>query len=307
MFRENKAKVEHNYFIDKLIGFLVVSNAMGSYKIKDLSSLTGIKSHTIRIWEKRYGLLQPKRTASKIRSYSDEDLIHLLNVAILYNKGWKISKISSLSSTEINTIIREEIATDVDSVISLLTKALVDLDTLLFDEICTNAIQREGLEITYTNYFLPFLDRIGTLWQVGTITPLQEHFASCIIRQKIITSTNQLPLVKKRKIDAVLFTPEGEWHEMSLLYYQFILRKRGYRTVYLGANLPFKGLEDVLHSLEPKNLVLSMITGKSKTTYDEYIQSLTNVAQRPIFIGGALADRWGISDYELVFPIRDLV
>lgn len=282
---------------------------MGSYKIKDLSSLTGIKTHTIRIWEKRYGLLNPERTKSKIRSYSEADLTQLLNVAILYNKGWKISKISNLSPTEISTVIQKEVLTDENdqSVISLLVKALVELDTLLFDEVCTNAIQREGLEVTYTRYFLPFLDRIGTLWLVGTFTPFQEHFASNAIRQKIIASTDQLPLIKKRNIDAVLFTPEEEWHEMSLLYYQFILRKRGYRTVYLGASLPLAGLEGLVHSIQPKNIVVSMISGKSKSEYEDYILALTTAVQRPVFIGGALSDRWGISDYEWVFPIQDLI
>ncbi|PWH85313.1 MerR family transcriptional regulator [Brumimicrobium oceani] len=282
---------------------------MAEYKIKDLETLTGIKAHTIRIWEKRYELLSPERTETKIRTYSDEDLVKLLNVSILYDSGLKISKIAECSENEIRQKVRSiyDANHSFNAVVSLLVQSMIEVDCDTFERVLTNVIQKEGLEVVYKNYLVSFLHRIGVLWVVGTINPLQEHFVSNIIRQKIIVETDKLPNVDKRRFDAVLFTPEGETHEISLLYYNYVLRKRNYRTLYLGVNLPITDLKNSLPTTNPKNLVVSMIASVSEEYYNAYLNQLIQELNLPVFIGGGMVDQFGLPDSEMIFPIQDWI
>lgn len=282
---------------------------MAEYKIKDLETLTGIKAHTLRMWEKRYELLSPARTETKIRTYTDEDLVKLLNVAILYDNGWKISKIAECSDTEIQRKVRKlyEGQHSFSAVVSLLIQSMVELDCDTFERVLTNAIQKEGLEMVYKNYLVSFLNRIGVLWMVGTITPVQEHFVSNLIRQKIIVETDKLQIVEKRRFDAVLFTPEGEFHEISLLFYNYVLKSRGYRTLYLGANLPVADLNKTLSTVTPKNLIVSMIANVSEVNYHNYLDELIKEINLPIFLGGGMVDNYGLPKSEMAFPIQDWI
>jgi DNA-binding transcriptional MerR regulator len=282
---------------------------MAEYKIKDLETLTGIKAHTLRIWEKRYNLLSPERTETKIRMYSDADLVKLLNISILYENGWKISKIAECSEQEIRTNVNS-IYTDehaFSAVVSLLVQSMIELDCNTFERVLSNTIQKEGLEMVYQNYLVAFLKRIGVLWVVGTITPFQEHFVSNMIRQKIIVETDRLPNVDKRRFDAVLFTPEGEYHEISLLYYNYILKKRNYRTLYLGTNLPIGNIRRSISVANPKNIIISMIANVSERKYNQYFNSLLKEVNIPIFIGGGMVDAHGLPQSEMVFPIQDWI
>ncbi|HZH86083.1 MAG TPA: MerR family transcriptional regulator [Brumimicrobium sp.] len=282
---------------------------MAEYKIKDLETLTGIKAHTIRMWEKRYDLLSPERTETKIRTYSDEDLVKLLNISILYDNGWKISKIAECSEQEIKRNV-DRICNDEQSfsaVVSLLIQSMIEMDCDTFERVLNKSIEKEGLEMAYQNYLLAFLNRIGVLWMVGTITSVQEHFVSNLIRQKVIVETDKLPIVDKRRFDAVLFTPEGEFHEISLLYYNYILKKRNYRTLYLGANLPITDLKKTLKTTNPKNLIVSMVANVNEIDYSQYLNQLINEVKLPIFLGGAIVDSYGLPKSEIVFPIQDWV
>lgn len=282
---------------------------MAEYKIKDLETLTGIKAHTLRMWEKRYGLLSPDRTETKIRTYSDEDLVKLLNVAILYDSGIKISKIAECSESEIMKQVSLLYDEDhsLSAVVSLLVQSMIEIDAETFERVLDKSIQKEGLEAVYSNYLMSFLERIGVLWMVGTITPVQEHFVSNIIRQKIITETDRLPLVERRMCDAVLFTPEGEHHEISLLYYNYLLRKKNYKTLYLGANLPVADLRKTLASINPKNLVVSMVANLSEECYNDYLKHLIDEVGIPVFLGGTMVDNYGIPKSDLLYPIQDWI
>lgn len=282
---------------------------MAEYKIKDLETLTGIKAHTLRMWEKRYELLSPERTETKIRTYSDEDLVKLMNVVILYDNGMKISKIAECSENEIRQKVRSiyDKEQTFSAVVSLLIQSMMEIDCKTFERVLENTIQKEGLEMVYKNYLVSFLQRIGVLWMVGTITPVQEHFVSNIIRQKIIVETDKLPVVDKRRFDAVLFTPEGEFHEISLLYYNYILKKRDYKTLYLGVSLPVVDLKYTLASTNPKNLIVSMIANISEDWYKNYLDQLINEVKLPIFLGGGMVDAYGLPDSDMVFPINDWI
>ncbi|WP_107039449.1 MerR family transcriptional regulator [Brumimicrobium mesophilum] len=282
---------------------------MAEYKIKDLETLTGIKAHTLRIWEKRYNLLSPNRTETKIRTYSDKDLVKLLNVAILYDSGVKISKIAEFSSNQIQQKVTDlyDHKYSYSAVVSLLVQSMIVIDCETFERVLKNTIQKEGLETVYKNYLVSFLNRIGVLWMVGTITPVQEHFVSNLIRQTIIVETDKLPIVVKRRIDAVLFTPEGEFHEISLLFYNYILRKRNFRTLYLGANLPIVDLKSTLSTINPKNLIVSIIAGVSEESYSDFMKFLTDEVRLPVFLGGAMVDNYGLPKSEIIFPIQDWI
>jgi DNA-binding transcriptional MerR regulator len=282
---------------------------MAEYKIKDLVTLTGIKAHTLRMWEKRYDLLSPGRTKTKIRSYTDEDLVKLLNVSILYESGLKISKIAEYSEIDLRVKVKGIYDKDqsFNAVVSLMVQSMVDIDCDTFDRVLTNTIQKEGLEMVYKNYLVSFLNRIGVLWVVGTVNPVQEHFVSSIIRQKIIVETDKLPNIDKRRFDAVLFTPEGEHHEISLLFYNYLLKKRNFRTLYLGTNLPVLDLKNNLPSTNPKNLVLSMVANMSEEFYNDYLTKLVNEVNLPIFIGGGMVDAYGLPNSEIIFPIQDWI
>jgi DNA-binding transcriptional MerR regulator len=260
---------------------------MAEYKIKDVEVLTGIKAHTIRIWEKRYGILIPDRTASKIRTYSESDLVHLLNISILNQNGIKISKISKLSFDEVKEEVKKiNFSSGSESaVLSLLIGALIDFDEPLFKRVFMSVINKEGLKSGYFNYILPFLDRIGIMWLVGTITPPQEHFISNLIREIIIVETSKLPESKKER-GYVLFCREGDWHELSLLFYNYLLREKGEKTYYLGQNLPLQELSASSNKIQVEAFVSSLIAPLNEKSTEDFILCAQSLKQS-FYIGGA--------------------
>jgi len=202
---------------------------MANYRIKDIETLTGIKAHTIRMWEKRYGILQPDRTDTKIRTYSDEDVTRILNVSILNNNGWKISKIAALDDF---TLRREVLAAsrqpnEDSALVNLLIQSLIYMDEDLFHRVIDNAVEKENFKTVYINYIIPFLKKIGVMWHVGSINPAQEHFISNLIRQKLIVAIDKLPTPVNTSIDYLLFCREQEWHEIGLLFYHYCLKEDG--------------------------------------------------------------------------------
>ena len=262
---------------------------MGEYKIKDIEVLTGIKAHTLRIWEKRYALLIPERTDTHIRTYSDDELTYLLNIILLNKSGYKISKIAQLSEKEVNDLVWNiNFSNDLDKSGEKLILALIHLNELLFRDTLNDLIKEVGLENTFTNHLIPFLDRIGVMWLVGSITPTQEHFISNLIRQKIISEIDKLPIPDPKKPPLMLFLPEHEWHELGLLYYQFLLRYKGLNTVYLGQSLPFESALDCIHSLKPKAVITSWLTAVDDEFLVKYFQRLkSELRDIPLYVGGA--------------------
>lgn len=261
---------------------------MASYKIKDLEILTGIKAHTLRIWEKRYDFIKPDRTDTQIRTYSDEELVVLLNVALLNKNGVKISKIADMSRVQIaNKVLEFTSLKDTEQSQEKLLLALIELDEQLFKNTLQELIDACGLELTFTEHLIPFLDRIGVMWQVGTINPAQEHFISNLIRQKIISTIDGLDIPTSKSQPVMLFLPEHEWHEISLLFYQFSLRKHGIPTVYLGQSLPYDSLLDAIKKVKPSALVSSWLTAVDEQFMVNYLQQLQkDISGIPHFAGG---------------------
>src|ERR671913_1413953 len=230
---------------------------MGQYSIKELEQLSGIKAHTIRIWEKRHKIIEPSRTATNIRFYSDLDLKKIINVSLLNTYGIKISKIADMSLDDVNKKVLElsELQNDKGVHIDQMVIAMLDMEEELFEKILNNLIVRFGFEKTITEIIYPFLEKIGILWQTENITPAHEHFISHLIRQKLIVAIDALPIPGKEAPRVVLFLPEGELHEIGLLFSHYVARKYGYRSYYLGQSVPHNDLIVIARQHQPQLLI----------------------------------------------------
>jgi len=267
---------------------------MGKYSIKELEQLSGIKAHTIRIWEKRHKIIAPSRTATNIRFYSDEDLKKIINVSLLNNSGIKISKIADMSPDDMNRRILQlsEFNNDAQVHIDQLVMAMIDMEEELFEKILNNLMLRYGFERSVTEIVYPFLEKIGILWQTHNITPAHEHFISNLIRQKIVVAIDGLPLPPKSAKKILLFLPEGEMHELGLLFYHFLTRKAGYRTYYLGQNVPHQDLISVYCTHQP-DILLSSITSVTDSPVEDYLRRLsTDFQDTQILVSGLQTQRF---------------
>lgn len=249
---------------------------MGRYSIKELEQLSGIKAHTIRIWEKRYQLIDPSRTSTNIRYYSDDDLKKIINVSLLNNHGFKISRIAGMRADEITRKVLElsESKSDASIHIDQLVVSMIDMEEEAFEKILNTLMLRYSFKNVITNIIYPFLEKIGVLWQTGHITPAHEHFMSNLIRQKLIVAIDGLPIPPKDGRKVLLFLPEGEFHELGLLFYHYMARSAGWRTYYLGQNVPHRDLVSVFNVHQPEILVTSITTTREEPV-DEYLQKLT--------------------------------
>ncbi|MFM7023165.1 MAG: MerR family transcriptional regulator [Flavobacteriales bacterium] len=253
------------------------------YTISDLEALSGIKAHTIRIWEKRYNIINPSRTDTNIRYYSNDDLKLLLNISFLNKNNFKISKIAEMSAKEIadNVNSINIVKSDNSDYIDNLIVAMIDLNEIFFEKIFSSTLFRLGFEKTIIEIIFPFLQRTGLMWQTGSINPAQEHFITNLIRQKLIVAMDSLPRNTNEKSPrALLFLPENELHENSLLFYNYILRNKGYHTYYFGQTVP---LTDVTRIIEITNagLIISVITTDiTQKEFDALISELERLPRK---------------------------
>lgn len=267
---------------------------MGKYSIKELEKLSGIKAHTIRIWEKRHNLIAPSRTDTNIRFYDDDDLKKIINVSLLNNNGIKISRIADMSAAEMNKKVLEICAIQNDAIIHIdqLVLAMIDMDEEAFEKILNNLILRYGFEKTVTEIVYPFLEKIGVLWQTQNITPAHEHFISNLMRQKIIVAIDALPLPSRASKKILLFLPENEMHEIGLLFYHYITRKAGYRTYYFGQCVPHVDLVQVFDVHQP-DMMLTSITSVPSIPIENYLHKLSaSFPNTPILASGQQVQRY---------------
>lgn len=248
---------------------------MSTYSIKDLEQLSGIKAHTLRIWEQRYNLLNPKRTDTNIRFYDDDDLKLILNVALLNDNGYKISKIASMASEEMRGEVMKltERTLTHDDQIHALTICMIEMDEERFDKVLSTNILKLGFEQTMMNIIYPFMSKIGVLWQTGAINPAHEHFISNLVRQKLIVAIDgQVASGDGKKF--LLFLPEGELHEISLLFASYLIKSKGNKVIYLGQNTPNEDLLAVYKIHQPDYMLTIITTSPSSEYAQEYLNTL---------------------------------
>ena len=256
-------------------------NTVGKFTIKDLERLSGIKAHTIRIWEKRYQLVDPQRSASNIRYYSNDDLKRILNVAMLNQAGLKISNIVSLNESEIKQRIEEHSVVNegYKFYIDRLVFAMIDMDEEKLEATLDKAILEVGFEKTMLEVIYPFFKNVGLMWLTGTVHPGQEHCISNMVRRKLIIAIDR----KKKYVGSdkkiVFFLPNGEWHELGLLFHNYIALSQGIDTYYLGQSVPLSTLKEVVNQKKPTHLAFSHLSVKDKDVLSVYIKNLSAVAK----------------------------
>jgi DNA-binding transcriptional MerR regulator len=257
---------------------------MAVYSIRELERLSGIKAHTIRIWEKRYNLIDPHRTNTNIRYYTDNDLKKILNVAVLNRQGIKISNIARLNDLELKEeIIRVTRSNhSEDTIVDSLAIAMIDLDEYMLEAIIDKSISKIGFKSTVIDVFYPFLEKIGILWQSGEVNPAQEHFISNLIRQKIISAVDHLPNSFNPKAKKfMLLLPEGEWHEIALLFAYYLLKESKHEVIYLGQSVPYADVLSTGSAKEFDGIVVSCTTTQPEFDFIQYLKDL----------GGAFPDK----------------
>lgn len=272
---------------------------MSTYSIKDLEQLSGIKAHTLRVWEQRYNLLSPKRTDTNIRFYDDDDLKLILNVALLNDNGFKISKIASMERTDMREEVMKltERSLTHDDQIHALTICMIEMDEERFEKILSTNILKIGFEQTMVNIIYPFMSKIGVLWQTGAVNPAQEHFISNLVRQKLIVAIDGQILSSKGK-KFLLFLPEGELHEISILFASYMIKNKGHKIVYLGQNTPNEDLSQVYDIHRPDYLMTVITTSPSSEHAQEYLYALAErFSDTKILVTG-----YQVIGQDLIFP-----
>lgn len=256
------------------------SGAMAIYSIRDLEKLTGIKAHTIRIWEQRYGIVTPARTHTNIRYYTDDHLRHLFNVAILNRNGVKISKLAKMTPNEVAELSSELTQTrgDNNSQIEALTLAMIDLDESAFETVYGTYVQERGFEKAMMELIYPFLDKLQLLWFTSTVNPVQEKFIIHLIRNKIISAIDQLPIVpaKSGRPTVFIYATETEPQELPFLYLQYLIRVRRIRGIYLGNSVSLSELREICQKVHPDYVYTILHEPIPRQTIQGYVDQAVN-------------------------------
>ena len=268
---------------------------MNTFTIKDIENLSGIKAHTIRIWEQRYSFLKPKRTDTNIRYYNNEDLKMILNIAMLNKYGYKISHINKMSAADVTTKVAELNAGNAlqERIINKMIHSMAEMDMAEFEKIIDHQIEVSGIEKTITRILFPFFERIGILWQTGHLNPAQEHLITNIVRQKIIVGIDQANPIRKIRKSFLLFLPEKEYHELGLLFVHFLLKTRGADVYYVGANVPTKDARFIAEIKKPDFLYLHLTSAASGISAEKLISHLSiNFPNNKIIISGFITHNY---------------
>lgn len=263
---------------------------MAIYSIRDLEKLTGIKAHTIRMWEQRYRLVAPARTDTNIRYYTDENLRHLFNVALLNRYGYKISKLAKMQPQEIAARVAEiaENNGSANSQVDALTLAMIDLDESAFDRIFSSYSWEHGFEKTMLELVYPFLDKLNVLWLTHSVSPAHEKFITHLIRRKLLCAIDKEPADNKEGARFLLYLPEGEGQELTLLFMHYLLRSRHQKVVYLGANTSLADLRDACQPYRPDYVFTILQEPLARQSVQNYIDNAAQtVGSGRLLLSGA--------------------
>ena len=261
------------------------------FTIKDLENLSGIKAHTIRVWEQRYTFLTPQRTETNIRYYSNDELQKLLNVALLNKYGYKISHIDKMSAGDMNEkiISLSQVEAQQERIVNELIHCMADIKMDEFELILDNYIKTKGIEKAIIQILFPFLERIGILWLTDHINPAQEHMVSNIIRQKLIVGIDNIKCNPQSGKSILLFLPEGEHHELGLLFVHYLLKCKGIKVWYLGANIPLKDVLCVSSLKNPDFLYTHLTSCCQNFNFEKFLLNTHNrMPDKPVVVSGLL-------------------
>lgn len=286
---------------------------MNKFSIRDIENLTGIKAHTIRIWEQRYGILQPKRTATNIRYYDALDLKLALRISLLNNYGYKISRIHEMSEDDMNALIQK--INDKDFKLQVLVNELLEttlaMDIDRFERLVNEYMRKYGIEQTIEQLIFNFLEKVGIMWMTDRIFPAQEHMMSNVVYRKLALAIESLP---PKEADAspsvLLFLPEGEIHDIGLMYVNYLLRKYEKSPIYLGANSPIKEVKLVVEAKQPDYLYVHLTSVTSEFDVNKYLQKLHNAfPNAKILVSGSLlrsTKHIPIQNIKLLFTLQEV-
>lgn len=251
---------------------------MTRYSIDQFSGITGITKFVLRTWENRYGYLKAERTDTNIRIYTDEMVIRALNTNYLLNNGFKISKIASLSDEEVfveveNIKIKSNSSNSEYYINEIIVSALT-FNSIKFDSVYNEGVKEFGLLKFYKEVILQTMHKIGILWLTNRVAPSQEHFLSEHIKQKIAVATDSKFSKDNTGPSWLLFLPEGEFHEVGLLFAKFLLVQHGYNVIFLGPNVPYGSLVQVSQNIKIDNTLLFCVANSTKNNLDFTIKYL---------------------------------
>lgn len=255
-----------------------MNNVKNVFSIKDLENLSGIKAHTIRIWEKRYNVLEPMRSETNIRYYDIKNLQKLLSIVLLHNYGYKISKISTLSAEEFNKLANDIISekSAKNHAISTFKIAMMNFDQTLFFNTYNKLLSEKTFKDVFYSVFIPLMQELGYLWQTDTISPAHEHFITYLIKQKLLINTEKVQTLTPTKDDKVfvLFLPSNEIHELGIMYLNYEILLNGYQTIYLGESIPTESLLDLKNAFEKITFVSYFTVEPNQEIIADYIDEL---------------------------------
>jgi MerR family transcriptional regulator, light-induced transcriptional regulator len=281
---------------------------MEHYSIRDLEKLSGIKAHTIRVWERRYGILPQHRTETNRRRYGDDELRRIINIAILHRNGFKISKIANFSGAEVEDKVSflskdtNRSDTQVDSVIM----SMMDHNEKAVDKLLIRSILNRGIEDTFTDIVFPVLKRIGVMWHTGSADIGSEHFITNIFRQRIISSIDSLsPVFKQGAKKVILFLPDNELHELPLLFFNYIIRKMGHETIYFGQSTPLLSVVNINNQWNADIIITDLMSEFPNINPSDFVSQLVkSFPRQKILVAGVLAEVSVKTKFKNVFPIR---
>ena len=283
---------------------------MEQYSIHDLDKLSGIKAHTIRVWERRFKIVTPHRTGTNRRRYGDDELRRIINISILKRNGFKISEIAKFSTSEIEEKV-SFLSKDVfnpDTQIDSLVVAMVDYNEKAVNDVLIRSMMNRGMEETMAAIVFPFLKRIGIMWQTGTADVGSEHFITNIFRQKLISAIDTLsPVLKPKRKKIILFLPENELHEIGLLFFNYVIKKMGHESLYLGQSTPLFAAVAVNKKWKADIIITGLMSGFPGLKSDEYLANLVkSFPKQKILVAGELAKSATILKDKRLIPLQTL-
>jgi len=280
-----------------------------NFSISDIEALIGVKAHTIRAWETRYNLVPPRRTPTNIRYYGEDELKMLLNVVALNENGYKISKIAKMSHSQINNLVAQlKIDWKNDSMQLLhLSNATIAYDEKQFNKVLSGCVAEMGLINTMDHVLYPFMKKVGMLWQTGTIEPSHEHFASNLIRERLIVEIDKVDTVVKSDAKRfVLFLPEAEMHETGLLFTRYLLKKCGHEMLYLGPEIPYSDLKRVIESYKPDYAFITLTSLNLGKDINKIIGKVMDNLEVPLLVAGSLISEFDILVKDQLTPLKNV-